>query len=290
MQTVVNGASALLHGQEWLKADSWDLALQHFIDVRNRSPNAKCGLKSPMQILTKEALDFDTSFKFNFGNLVAVALPGNKVEKNWKFDVRNQLGIYCGQSVKKGGNIIYWPCEHTLSVRYSCWKIEVTDRQFMMYYEQRHRMKNGSLKFAQVEGAFHDFNKAAMMDEAEERAWLQTLKPLSSSLGGDDFQEVPISESKRHTVVSPVHEWNVEKKRGTVGDETADDRVTRRGTKYGMVAEPKSFDDYGAFIDVFGGYMFDFQSCFAANKTTVGSTLRSVHKTEWLKAMREEID
>jgi hypothetical protein len=27
MQTIVNSASALLHGQEWLKADSWDLAL-----------------------------------------------------------------------------------------------------------------------------------------------------------------------------------------------------------------------------------------------------------------------
>jgi hypothetical protein len=187
MQTVVNGASALLHGQEWLKADSWDLALQHYVGIRNRTPNARTGFKSPLQVITKEALDFETSYKFNFGDLVAVALPGNKIEKQWKFDVRNQLGIYCGQSESKGGNMIYWPCEHTISVKYSCWKIEVTDRQFMMYYEQRHRMREGSLKFAQVEGAFHDFNKAAELDEAEEKRWLATLQPLSSSLGGGRF-------------------------------------------------------------------------------------------------------
>jgi hypothetical protein len=289
MQTVVNGASALLHGQEWLKADSWDLALQHFVGIRNRTPNARTEYKSPLQAITKECLDFETSYKFNFGDLVAVALPGNKIEKNWKFDVRNQLGIYCGQPENKGGNMIYWPCEHTISVRYSCWKIEVTDRQFMMYYEQRHHIRSGSLKFAQVEGAFHDFTKAAAMDEAEEKKWLATLKPLSSSLGGDDFQQVPCV-GNRPTVVTPVHDFAREEKRGSARDETADERVTRGGTKYGMVAEPKSFEDYGAFIDVFGGYMFDFQSCFAATKTTVGSALRSEHRIEWLKAMKIEID
>jgi Reverse transcriptase (RNA-dependent DNA polymerase) len=287
MQTVVNGASALLHGQEWLKADSWDLALQHFVSIRNRTPNARTGFQSPLQAITKEALDFDTSFKFNFGDLVAVALPGNKIEKNWKFDVKNQLGIYCGQPETKGGNMIYWPCEHSISVRYSCWKIEVTDRQFMMYYEQRHHMREGSLKFNQVEGAFHDFTKAAELDEAEEKKWIASLHPLSSSLGGVDFQEVPCV-GNRPTVVSPVHENHVE--RGTRRDETADERVTRGGTKYGLVAEPTSFEDYGAFIDEFGGYMFDFQSCFAATKTTVGSALKSVHRAEWLKAMKIEID
>ena len=290
MQTVVKGASALLHGQEWLKADSWDLALQHFIGIRNRTPNAKTGFKSPLQVITKEALDFDTSYKFNFGDLVAVALPGNKIEKAWKFDVKNQLGIYCGQPAsdeRKHGSLIYWPCEHTISPRYNCWKIEVTDRQFMMYYEQRHHMREGSLKFAQVEGAFHDFTKAAMMDEGEEKRWLATLKPLSSSLGGEDFQDSPRGGNS-HTVVSPVHA-EIEK-RGSTRDETADVRITRGGTKYGLVAEPTSFEDYGAFIDIFGGYMFDFQSCFAATKTTVGSALRSEHRIEWLKAMKIEID
>jgi hypothetical protein len=41
VQTVVYGVSVLLHGQEWSKADSWDLALQHFVSIRNRTPNAK---------------------------------------------------------------------------------------------------------------------------------------------------------------------------------------------------------------------------------------------------------
>jgi hypothetical protein len=31
MATVKAGASALLHGQEWLQADAWDLDLHHFV-------------------------------------------------------------------------------------------------------------------------------------------------------------------------------------------------------------------------------------------------------------------
>jgi hypothetical protein len=65
-------------------------------------------------------------------------------------------------------------------------------------------MREGSLQFAQVESAFRDFTKAAKMDEAEEKRWLATLQPLSSSLGADDFQEVPRG-GNGHTVVSPVH-------------------------------------------------------------------------------------
>jgi hypothetical protein len=47
--------------------------------------------------LTNERLDFSTQFQFSFGDLLAVALPGDHKVHDWKFDVRNQIEIYYGQ-------------------------------------------------------------------------------------------------------------------------------------------------------------------------------------------------
>jgi hypothetical protein len=78
VQTVLNGVSTLLHAQRWLRADAWDLALFHYIDCRNRSPNAKCPTSSPRQAVTKEVTDLSQAFLFAFGDLLAVATPGNE--------------------------------------------------------------------------------------------------------------------------------------------------------------------------------------------------------------------
>jgi hypothetical protein len=48
-------------------------------------------------------------------------------------------------------------------------------------------------------------------------------------IGGDDFQERP-RDGKRHTVVTPVHDFVSGEKRGSARNKTADERVTRRGT------------------------------------------------------------
>jgi hypothetical protein len=145
MATDKAGASALLHGQEWLQADAWDLALQHFVGLRNGTPNAKRGFKSPLQMITKRVIDFKTSYRFNFGDFVAVALPGTEVGRVWAFDVKNQLGICYGITEgKKRGCLTNWPRSHTVSARFHVWRVEVSDAQFMWLCRQRHEIREGS--------------------------------------------------------------------------------------------------------------------------------------------------
>jgi hypothetical protein len=47
VQTTTKGVSAMLHGQRFLNAEHWDKALFHYIDCRNRTPNSRCGNRSP---------------------------------------------------------------------------------------------------------------------------------------------------------------------------------------------------------------------------------------------------
>ena len=96
VQTIINGTSVLLHSQKWLRGDCWDLAMMHYVDLRNRTPRAKNQTwRSPLQILTGESTDLSESHRFAFGDLLAVANPGNtsSTANSWKFDAKNELGI-----------------------------------------------------------------------------------------------------------------------------------------------------------------------------------------------------
>jgi hypothetical protein len=95
VQTTVKGVSAMLHGQRFLKAENWDLALLHHIDCRNQCPNFKCKSRSPAQVLTGKAANLSKKFLFSFGDLVLVRIPEN--HREWKFDLRNDIGINVGQ-------------------------------------------------------------------------------------------------------------------------------------------------------------------------------------------------
>jgi hypothetical protein len=99
VQTIVAGVASLMHGQHWMHADSWDLALYHFVDWRNKSPQVKLrDGRSPWQVYTREQLDFNLEKRFQFGDLIAVGLPGNLPGdgKAWKCDMRHEVGIYVG--------------------------------------------------------------------------------------------------------------------------------------------------------------------------------------------------
>jgi hypothetical protein len=304
MATIIAGTSALLHGQEWLQADSWDLALQHFIGLRNGTPNAKCGIKSPLQMITKKVIDFDLSYKFAFGDFVAVALPGTEIQRVWKFDVKNQLGIYCGNAEgKKRGHLIYWPWSHTTSVRFHVWKIEITDRQFMMYYRQRHDIQKGSLKFGKVEGAMHDFEKAVEFDPELSKAWHKTLKPLTAALSDPDE---PVVEEPRGiagrvrkrvgTTIEPAPVYKAPRNQGArargagANQERSEEMSLRSGKRVsGGVNVVRAVPTYGDYVDEFGGYMFECQSALAALKITVSTALKSREAALWVEAIREEI-
>ena len=95
VQTYIKGVSLLLHSQQWLQANQWDLAVHHFADVRNHTPNVHHAFKSPDHRVNGKATNLSKQFQFAFGDLVAVGIP--KELRDWKFDLRNDIGIYVGQ-------------------------------------------------------------------------------------------------------------------------------------------------------------------------------------------------
>ena len=161
VQTVLAGTSTLLHSQRWLRGDCWDLAQGHFLDLRNRSPSARVpNGRSPLQVITGEITDFASTHRFAFGDLLAVPTPGNTPSeaKTWKFDAKNELGIYVGNpdGVARS-SLVYWPQSHSISVRLQAHKLDMTDVQFMSYYRRRAEMRDGSLPYVDVADATHDF-------------------------------------------------------------------------------------------------------------------------------------
>ena len=166
IQTIVKGASLLLHSQPWLRADSWHYALFHFIDARNRTPNNK-DVHSPYEIITKQILDFSTTLRFAFGDVIAYNIPAD--QRNWKFDLHNDIGIYVGHAVDtKHGCLIYSPRDKSVKVRYDCRKIEITDKQFMHYYLERILKIEEPLAYSEIENAFHDFLKPIVSDSTNQ--------------------------------------------------------------------------------------------------------------------------
>jgi hypothetical protein len=99
MQTLQKGDSLFLHAQPpWLRADLWDLAAHHWVDCRNRTINVHNQFKSPIQILSKRPTNLINTFPFAFGDLVVVGIP--KDLRTWKFDLRNDVGIYVVNQVE----------------------------------------------------------------------------------------------------------------------------------------------------------------------------------------------
>ena len=182
VQTVVNGTSVLLHSQQFLRADCWDLALSHYLNIKNRCPNSR-SIISPHQQITKDTLDFERSFKFSFGDIVAVALPGDEKQKEWKFDTKNEIGIYVGQADdSKDGNRIYWPFSGAIQTRMHCWKLAVTDKQFMQYYNARLLMRAKPTSYVTVKDAIHDFESVGPIVLEDLEALGKQIPKLSEEL------------------------------------------------------------------------------------------------------------
>jgi hypothetical protein len=304
MQTVVNGASTLLHAQSWLKADAWDLALWHYIDLRNASPNSKHS-ESARFILTKQPTDFDSEFLFSFGDLLAVRLPGEGSNtKEWKFDLKNELGIYCGQPVEKRGSLVYWPADGKTSVRAYCYKIVVTDRQFLQYHLERAIKRSGPTSYTDIANAFHDFSRAVEGDSELLSAWHEELKkPLTTPLVDLELGETQPDDSSRlslpHNAGSsaPRHTRSRGAPELSAGMDTSAGFMARTATDYqpsyssypvasNAPAEDRSYPSYS---DIYSAHLLSSFNAHSA-KLTVGKALSSEQRTEWVTAIRLEIN
>jgi hypothetical protein len=143
VQTVVKGVATLLHGQRFLKANCWDYALFHYCDCYNHSPNSKCGNRSPHDVITGQPTNLSKTFQFAFGDLVAVHIPSELRE--WKFDLRQDVGIFIGQpdhSVDSG--LIYYPYLGKVDVRSNLRQLSISDEAYQRYYSRRYDIRDST--------------------------------------------------------------------------------------------------------------------------------------------------
>ena len=309
MQTVVDGASALLHSQKWLHANNWDLALHHFINIRNRTPNSHNTALSPWQIFKKEPLDFDVLFRFTFGDLVAVA-DDRYGRARRKFDMRNQLGIYVGEAERtKRASLVYWPSLHRTTERFFLWKLDITDNQYLHYLTNRlSTTSEGSIQYASITNAMYDFSKAVENDPVALRRWENTLLPLEESLdapeeeNSDDesFESSTVTGLRDHpsddsTSTSPHHSPSpspsiIPNSTSKSPPPTSSRILRSHGKKLETAHRVVVSQSSGDYVDSYGTYQFMNPIFAAAAKVTVGKALKSAQQQEWKDAMIEEMN
>ena len=132
VQTIGKFTCALLHGQDILQSKHWDWALFHAVDCRNRTPSSKSRPLSPYEMITGQKTNVQKTFQFTFGDLVAVHLP--KEKRNWKFDLRWDVGIYVGQpehSVEAA--LVYFPFKNQLLVRTDVAKLDMPEDSYKRF-------------------------------------------------------------------------------------------------------------------------------------------------------------
>ena len=156
VQTILKGTSALLHSQLWLRADHWNDALLHYIDTRNHTPNSKTVTQSPAEIITGNRIDINRTFKFAFGDIVAVGVPNDK--KLWKLDVKNDIGIFIGRVSNSIDTYrIYFPAQRKVFDRGSVHKIDISDLQLLQWLNTRNNILNGNSPYIEVTEALYSF-------------------------------------------------------------------------------------------------------------------------------------
>ena len=149
MQTVKKGVSALLHDQFLCGAEMWGLCSEHWVNLRNHTPNVSTGNNCPVGLIEKRTIDLRHEFLFAFGQPVCVGIPREK--KTWNWDLKNDLGVYVGQpSGKVSGNVIYFPFTGQVLIRGSCSAIHASNEQLMRIWGVRNSIRNKHLPFSEL--------------------------------------------------------------------------------------------------------------------------------------------
>jgi hypothetical protein len=218
--------------------------------------------------------------------------------------LRNQIGIYVGTPEEcSGGNIIYWPFDKSTSIRYDVVKMELTDAQFMHFYQQKMFKDSIHLPYSYVDEAMEafkdvhfdfsqDIHISTPNDESVSKLQLPMTAPLyetetentkndaregdnakNHALGGipttGHTHEITKPRSRKHKrAMSPPHQRNL------------------RSTKARVPAynAPVNLD----LTDDTNDYIAFFHETFIG-KTTVGKALHSSDSSQWIDAMRSEI-
>jgi len=126
--TITKTVSAIIHDQVLLDASFWDYAIFHTVNLRNNTPNTKTNGLTPNRMVTRcGQVDLIRQFLFPFASPVLARLP----KRTWKFDVRNELGIYLGEA--KGsvrGGLVYYPSSKAILNRGDLVQLSIRQEDF----------------------------------------------------------------------------------------------------------------------------------------------------------------
>ena len=114
-------------------------------------------------MITGEKFNLQKVFQFTFGDLVAVHLP--KEKRNWKFDLRWDVGVYiCQPPHSVEASLVYFLYRNSVLVRTDVAKLEITEEAYKKFYFRRHDISGSSISTAtrihhRVEECLCDFDK-----------------------------------------------------------------------------------------------------------------------------------
>ena len=145
-QTLIKLVSALMYGQNLLRAWMWTHAVHHIVGTRNDTPNILTGDKSPNMLVTGATLNFANKNCFKWGELVAVGI--RKEARVWKFDTKRELGVYLGQpDGYVDGHLIYYPYDKSVLVRGDVVGLGIPEDQLVQFYLSRFSMTEKKLEY-----------------------------------------------------------------------------------------------------------------------------------------------
>ena len=284
VQTLVKGVTTLLHSQPWLRADQWDLALFHYVACRNNTPNVHNKFKSPSHRINGKPTNLDNTFNFSFGDLVAVGIP--KKLRTWKFDLRNDMGIYVGQCEGSvDTHFVYMPHTRAIYKRGSLHKVEITDKQFLQYFQRRKELREPSLPFAQFEAGVRSItgntqegvvteNSGTPIVRFEESTVIQ---PVQRTVTVADIPSTIPQRSRRNVPFDMVLRGS-----GRVPVNSA--RLDNLHDEFDMSTD----HSYTESFDSLGDQMTTLHA-FAA-KISTKQALQSIVKDQWQQAIKIEMD
>ena len=187
IQTIINYMAAIIHGTEFLRADSWAYALVHFTRVHNDLPNPITGLSPNSIINSSHQVNALQKYRFAFGDIVCHSL--DKSERKIKFDIRNDVGLYLGdERGLKGGCLIYRPYKHTVTVRGDVHRLNISSVQMLEWYGRRYEARQKGLPFKTFKEAMVDLLKDAVavdQDEEMDPRNHEQLEQLATTEGAD---------------------------------------------------------------------------------------------------------
>lgn len=269
VQTVGKGVSLLLHAQQWLQADQWDLALHHYVDCRNNTPNVHNRHKSPNHQVNGTATNLDKRFQFAFGDVVAVGIP--PALKSWKFDLKNDIGIYVGNAESSvDASRIYFPAQGKVLTRGSVTLLEIDDVKLLKYLQRRSDIFNptSSATFLHaMEEIAIDFSATPA-----EYAELPPEQRMVIPLFDEDLPKVPVSRKRPYSAILPTPMQL--RPRGTV--------TYAHSTSTDSLSGPREEESVLNMLHM-------SVSAYAA-KITSRRALRDGDKDLWLEAIRAEIE